>query len=182
MWTPLIWAAPGLVIMRRRTAEGIQTAPMYIHSFRPTRTRKETKVKQATQIDPSTLTNIADKLRYYRNLRGLQQKDVAAHVGIYRATYAGYEDPTAREYYPLDKLRPIANLLEVPLLDLLDDYNRFLYDGQGRQVKALRERLGLSRKELAERLGIWTTTVRDWECEEVRMTRKTWERLFINLP
>ncbi|BDF70087.1 hypothetical protein CE91St41_26860 [Oscillospiraceae bacterium] len=168
--------------MRRKTSKGIQTAPMYVHSFRPTRTRKESEAKQATEIDPTTLTTTADKLRYYRHLRGLEQKEVAAHVGMYRGTYAGYEDPTARDYYPLDKLEPIAALLGVPLLDLLDDYNRFLYDGQGRQVRALRESLGLSRKELADKLGIWTSTVRDWETESVRLTATTWRKLFAQRP
>lgn len=111
-------------------------------------------------------------------MKGLQQKEVAEYAGLYRNTYAGYETPDARDYYPLDKLGRIAELLGVSLLSLLDDYNLFLYNGQGEQVKRLREAKGLSRKELAGRLGVWTTTVRDWECENVRMTRQTWEKLF----
>lgn len=152
---------------------------MYIHSFRPTRTRIEAAAVRATQTDPAKLTTTADKLRYYRSLKGLQQKDVADHVGLYRGTYAGYEDPTARDYYPLDKLGPIADLLEVPLSDLLDDYNRFLFNGQGAQVKMLRESQGLSRREFADRLGIWPSTVRDWETESVRLTSTTWRKLFV---
>lgn len=168
--------------MSRRTDAGITTAPMYIHSFRLIHARTLAETEQIMQTNPKTLQNTADKLRYYRHLRGLEQKEVAAHAGLHRSTYAGYEDPAARDYYPLNKLEKIADLLGVPLLNLLDDYNRFLYEGQGRQVKELRAELGLSCKELAEKLGIWPSTVRDWEKDAVRMTRQTWEKLFLNMP
>lgn len=181
-WRPLLRLAPDLVVMSRRTDANIAIAPMYIHSFRPIRAHTLAETERIAQTDPATLLTTADKLRYYRHLRGLEQKEVAAYVGLYRNTYAGYEDPTARDYYPLDKMGQIADLLGVPLLDLLDDYNRFLYEGQGQQVKALRSRLGLSCKELAEKLGVWPTTVRDWEKDAVRMTRQTWEKLFLNTP
>ena len=130
------------------------------------------------QTDPEALETTADKLRYYRHVRGLEQQEVAVYIGLYRGTYAGYETPGARDYYPVDKLTALAELFNVPLEYLLDDYNRFLYKGQGRQVQALRERMGLSRRELADRLDIWPSTVRDWETESVRMTKQTWKKLF----
>ena len=84
----------------------------------------------------------------------------------------------ARDYYPLDKLSSLAELFEVPLDYLWDDYNRFLYEGQGQRVRVLRESMGLSRREFADQFGVWTTTVRNWETDSVRMTRQTWEKLF----
>lgn len=39
-------------------------------------------------------------------------------------------------------------------------------------------RMGLSRREFADRLDVWPATVRDWETDSVRMTRQTWEKLF----
>ena len=86
--------------------------------------------------------------------------------------------PGARDYYPLDKLSSLAELFEVPLDYLWDDYNRFLYEGQGQRVRVLRESMGLSRREFADQFGVWTTTVRNWETDSVRMTRQTWEKLF----
>ena len=111
-------------------------------------------------------------------MRGLEQREVAAYVTLHRGTYAGYETSGARDYYPLDKLSALAELFEVPLEYLLDDYNRFLYEGQGQQVRVLRESMGLSRREFADKFGVWTTTVRDWETDSVRMTKQTWEKLF----
>jgi len=165
-------------MMIRRTGSSIATALLYIHSFRPLLAHTFTETERMVRTDPESLTTTADKLRYCRHVRGLEQKDVAAYVGLYRSTYAGYETPSARDYYPLDKLYALADLFEVPLEYLLDDYNTFLYKGQGRQVRGLRESMGLSRREFAAKLGVWTTTVRDWETDSTRMTRQTWEKLF----
>ena len=40
-------------------------------------------------------------------------------------------------------MEKLAELFEVPLENLLDDYNLFLLRGQGEQIKAIRQRLGL---------------------------------------
>lgn len=42
--------------------------------------------------DPSEITQIADKLRWYRYQKGLLQENVADYVGMERSTYSGYEE------------------------------------------------------------------------------------------
>lgn len=171
--------AHGLYMMRRCTNSNVVTVGLlYIHSFRPLLAHTFTETERMIQTDPEALTATADKLRYYRHVNGLEQQEVAAYVGLHRGTYAGYETLGVRDYYPLDKLSALAGLFDVPLEYLLDDYNAFLYKGQGRQVRALRGRMGLSRREFADRLGVWPSTVRDWETNSVRMTRQTWEKIF----
>ncbi len=171
--------ACGLYMMRRRTiSNGIAVGLLYIHSFRPLLAHTFAETERMVQTTPGALTTIADKLRYYRHVHGLEQQEVAVYVSLHRGTYAGYETSGARDYYPLDKLSALAELFNVPLEYLLDDYNTFLYKGQGRQIQTLRERMGLSRREFADKLGVWITTVRDWETNSVRMTKQTWEKIF----
>lgn len=165
-------------MMSRRVGNGIAVAPLYIHSFRPLLAHTFSETERMAQIDSEDLVTTADKLRYCRYMRGLEQQEVASYVGLHRGTYAGYETSGARDYYPLDKLHALAELFAVPLEYLLDNYNTFLYKGQGQQVRELRESMGLSRKEFASRFGVWTTTVRDWETDSVRMTWQTWAKLF----
>ena len=166
------------MMCRRTTGSGAAIGLLYIHSFRPLLAHTFAETERMVQIDLDTLATTADKLRYYRHIKGLEQQEVAAYVTLHRGTYAGYETSGARDYYPLDKLSALAELFDVPLDYLLDNYNRFLYEGQGQQVRALRESMGLSQREFAERLGVWPSTVRDWETDSVRMTRQTWEKLF----
>ncbi len=90
-------------------------------------------------------------------------------------TYSDYE-LGARDYYPPDKLKRIAELLEVPLEYLLDDYNRFLYNGQAEQLKEFRKERGLSQNQLAKQLSVALHCVKQWEQGKVRMTKVMWGR------
>lgn len=69
------------------------------------------------------------------------QKEVAEYLGIERTTYWNYEGARGfRNYYPPDKIDKLAELYEVSVNDLLDDYNQFLYYGQGEKIRELRKK------------------------------------------
>lgn len=137
--------------------------PLYVHSFR---------------IDTESLVKFAetDKLRYYRLKKGLRQIDVAKHIGITRNGYVGYET-CQKEYYNPKIMNKLANLFEVDVYDLLDDYNRFIYDGQGKNIKKIRKELGITQKELAELMDTELHKIKRFEQEKVRISKCTWERL-----
>lgn len=65
------------------------------------------------------ITEIADKLRWYRYQKGLRQRDAADYAGIDRSTYIHYEE-AGRDYYPKEHMERLAELFEVPLETLLD--------------------------------------------------------------
>ncbi len=112
--------------------------------------------------DASEITEIADKLRWYRYQKGLRQRDAADYAGIDRSTYIHYEE-AGRDFYPKEHMEKLAELFEVPLEDLLDDYNLFLLRGQGEQIKAIRQRLGLTQKVYAAQLGVPLQKFKRWE-------------------
>lgn len=84
--------------------------------------------------DFSEITETADKLRWLRYQKGLRQRDVADYAGIDRSTYVHYEE-YGKDLYPPEHMEKIAQLFEVPVDMLLDDYNLFLRNGQGGQIK-----------------------------------------------
>lgn len=96
--------------------------------------------------DFSEITETADKLRWLRYQKGLRQRDVADYAGIYRSTYIHYEE-YGKDFYSPKHMEKIAQLFEVPVERLLDDYNLFLRNGQGKQIKAIRMKLGLTQRE-----------------------------------
>ena len=128
--------------------------------------------------DASEITEIADKLRWYRYQHGLLQRDVADYAGLDRSTYAGYEN-TLRDYYPIEKMEKIAELFAVPVTDLLDEFNLFLYNGQGQQIKEMRRRRQMTQAEFARRLGVPLDTLKAWERDRVQICKQTWRRLKI---
>ena len=93
-----------------------------------------------------------------------------------RATYSSYEE-SGRDYYPTPNMQKIAELFGVPVTELLDDYNLFLFNGQGQQVKKIRKSLQLTQAEFAQRLGVQTAMVKRWEQGKVRMFKGIWEKL-----
>ena len=127
--------------------------------------------------DASEITEIADKLRWYRYQKGLRQRDAADYAGIDRSTYIHYEE-AGRDFYPKEHMEKLAELFEVPLEDLLDDYNLFLLRGQGAQIKAIRQRLGLTQKAYAAQLGVPLQKFKRWEQGSVQIFKSTWEKYF----
>ena len=148
--------------------------PLAIHSFpflRPTKLTDAEKF-HIRYPDPSMLTTTADKLRYYRYKKSLLQREVAEYAGINENTYIHYES-TGHDYYPVDKLSRIAELLEVDITDLLDEYNRFLYDGQGRQIRKIRKSMGLTQHQFGKLHGVNTGTVKRWESGKIRVSKES---------
>ena len=153
--------------------------PLFIHSFPFALPRSLTEAQKFFYLNPNPerINNTADKLRYYRHKNSLLQKDVADYAGIDRSTYIGYEDGQ-RDYYPLDKLQKIAELYNIEVSDLLDDYNRFLFEGQGQQIKTLRKGLKLTQSDFCQKLGVPLGNYKKWEQESVRIFKSTWEMLY----
>ena len=103
---------------------------------------------------------------------------MADYVGIDRSTYIHYENDS--DYYQPDKLVKIAELLEVDISNLLDDYNAFLYQGQGLQIRNLRKAMKLTQREFGKRSGAYAGTVKRWERDMIHIFKNTWIKLFKN--
>ena len=75
-------------------------------------------------------------------------------------------------------MEKIAQLFEVPVDMLLDDYNLFLRNGQGKQIKAIRMKLGLTQKQYADKLGVSLGNLKHWEQNRKQIFKSTWEKYF----
>lgn len=144
--------------------------PQFSHSVEATNSLRE-------HPNPDKLKTTVEKLRWYCYYNNLFQKEVADIIGVDRTTYIHYES-IDHDLYPQDKLRLLANLYKINIPDLLDDYNLFLHNGQAKQIKALRNRLGLTITEFARLYNTTPNTVRNWEKNEVIILKSTWKKLF----
>mgnify|MGYP002535848301 FL=1 len=127
--------------------------------------------------DFSEITETANKLRWLRYQKGLRQRDVADYAGIDRSTYVHYEE-SGKDLYPPEHMERIAQLFEVPVETLLDDYNLFLRKGQGEQIKAIRTKLGLTQREYADKLSVSLGSLKQWEQNRKQIFKSTWEKYF----
>ena len=105
------------------------------------------------------------------------QREVADYIGVDRSTYIHYET-VGRDYYPIENMEKLAALFGVPVTELLDEFNSFLYHNQGKQIQARREALGMTVIQYAKHLGVQPDKLRKWESNQVQISKTTWEKHF----
>ncbi|MCO7160818.1 helix-turn-helix domain-containing protein [Agathobaculum butyriciproducens] len=166
-------------ILISNVSGAVKVAPLQILQFPVLLPHKFQDVEKFNLQFPdfSEITEMADKLRWLRYQKGLRQRDVADYAGIDRSTYVHYEE-YGKDLYPPEHMEKIAQLFEVPVDTLLDDYNLFLRNGQGNQIKAIRMKLGLTQKEYAEKLGVSLGNLKHWEQNRKQIFKSTWEKYF----
>lgn len=169
----------GAYLMIQNLPGKIKFAPLFICSFQLLVPHHVSESEKFNILfpNPSKITATADKLRWYRHKRALLQREVAGYIGINTRTYASYEQPD-RDYYPIEDMEKLAVLFSVPVTNLLDDFNLFLYHNQGKQLRERRMKLGMTINEYAGLLGVNPDNLRRWEANKVRILKSTWERYF----
>ena len=135
-------------VMIRSISCAMEVSPLIILHFPLLTPRKflDAQIFNLRFSDPSEMTQIADKLRWYRYRQALLQSEVAGRIGIDPKTYMRYEE-YGRDYYPIEHMQKLAGMYDVPVESLLDDYSLFLYKGQGKQVLEARKKLKMTQKE-----------------------------------
>lgn len=125
---------------------------------------------------PDKIPNVKDKLKYYRYKKALRQRDVADCIGVDRGTYIAYEENP--EHMPIHIIVKVANLFEIEPQELImDDYNQFLFDNQGKQIKSIRKRLGMTQNEFGKFVGVHGGTVKKWERNKIQIQRATFKKI-----
>lgn len=168
-----------MCIMVWHTTRGIKFGYLIIKSFlllAPHRFYDATKFN-LVYPDPAMIENISERLRWYRYRKGLLQSEVAEYIGVYRTTYVHYEEQEI-ESIPINKLEKIAEILEVDVTELMDEYTLFIYRGQGKEVKARREKMNMTMEQYAQHLRISLNRLSQWEEDKAQMLRSSWEKYF----
>jgi transcriptional regulator with XRE-family HTH domain len=117
---------------------------------------------------PRELKTLGDHLRKRRLDLGLLQRDVAEKLQVNQMTVCNWETNRTSP-----QLRFIPSI--VAFLGYSPDYTQS--DSLGKRILARRRLLGLSQKELAHHLGIDQSTLRRWERDRSRPSKKLLRRL-----
>lgn len=164
-----------LCIMYKQKREGFVFAPLYIHSFSFIIPKNNTNANKFKEMypNPDLIEHTGVKIRYFRHQKELRQKDLAEYVGFTRSAMTYFES-TERDFYEIDVLKKISELLEVDIVDLLDDYNLFLYQGQSEKLKKFRKENHITQRQLAGYLGVDITKIKGWEQNKARMPKSNY--------
>ena len=105
------------------------------------------------------------------------QVEVAEKVGMTHSVYKAIEEAFTQHIDP-ENVERLAQFYGVPVTDFLDEFNRFLYDGQANRIRAYRESLGLGKKPFARKMAIPIRSLQGWESGKKVISIKCWERYF----
>jgi transcriptional regulator with XRE-family HTH domain len=117
---------------------------------------------------PRELRTLGDHLRKKRLDLGMLQKEVAKTLGVDKDSVYYWE---TNRYEP--SLRSIPKIVQFLGYVPYDTSSMAL----GERIVTLRRCLGLSREDLAERLGVDESTLRDWERGKRRPLKRNMEKL-----
>lgn len=127
-------------------------------------------VRRSSPTPKSLISNIPIRqcLRQRRTSCGITDTKNSCssgdYTGINESTYIHYENPE-HDYYPVDKLYRIAKLLKVDINDLLDKYNRSLYDRQGWQIQKIRKSMELTQYQFGKLYVVSSGAIKQWKSE-----------------
>ena len=114
-------------------------------------------------------------LQHYREIKGISRSDLGKMTGIKVGVIQNYESKRSELYY--ENARLFADVLNIDVDLLLDDYTRFTSPGFGDKIKSIRHQMGLSQSRFATVLGVTRSTVSIWEIEYHRPSRAACQRL-----
>ena len=106
---------------------------------------------------------VGNRIKELRNIKNLNQDQVAQVLGVSRQAYANYE--SGKREPDLQTVIKLANYFDVSLDELLkiDDYTVEDKKTVGGRIKLARVAKGLKQSELAEMLGLAASTVALYE-------------------
>jgi transcriptional regulator with XRE-family HTH domain len=140
------------------------------------RVLKAKRLTQAMELCTGAPETVADKLRFARLSSGVLQEDLAAEIGIDRATLLRYENgQVAEENMRVEALIKAAIICGRDKYFCCSPYHIFLAEDAGRQIKQYRKRAGLTQKQLAAACGVALNTVKRWESNEHKPPLSVWE-------
>lgn len=174
-WDILNKISDNLYIVYKKKNNKTVYSLIYIHSFNFIVGNDYKECEKYNLTNPYELENIHEKIRYFRLRESLCQEEVAKFIGVDRTTYISYEN--GLRVYTIDVMIKLSDMYNVDLDVLLNDYHRFIYFNQGKNIKKIRKELGLNQKELADLLGVSIIVIKRAEQEKVRFLEKNYIKL-----
>ena len=125
-------------------------------------------------------TNLpSDNLKYYRQRKQMTTRQLAEKLDIVPSTVVMYEN--GKHPIPYDVAIKLADVLEIEVSLLYDDFSRFLSVPYTEALKSVRTALGLSQKAFAERIGIVPSYYYKIEEGNRRPSRKVYQKIYAAL-
>ncbi len=132
-------------------------------------------IKKEEEIKKIELNTCGDKVKYYRLLNNMSQKELASKTNKSKTTIVQIENNIIP--LTLKSCEKIADALNIDERLLYDDYLEFINYDYPNKLKNLRLKMGLNIKDFAEKLHITPVVYRRWENDINILSRVSFSKL-----
>ena len=110
-------------------------------------------------IDPIEInesSSVGEQIKYYRQLMGIQQKDVAKIIDIDRYTMYQLENKEYKQLYDKKHLKDVISFLDIEDKIIWNDkYLEFIYKDKQEEIYEFRMKYGISRVDLGRKMNFY---------------------------
>ncbi|MCL2841864.1 MAG: helix-turn-helix domain-containing protein [Oscillospiraceae bacterium] len=132
-------------------------------------------VRKVKPIDKNS--TLGEQIKYYRRLADIEQTELAQRIGCCRYTIGSIENYKSK-FIDVDLIKRVLDELEIKdKVKINDDYIKFLLDNPSETITNFRKERSLTRKELADMVGVYISSIRAWELGITTITRKKFDIL-----
>lgn len=132
------------------------------------------KVKVDVITSRSTLGR---QLRYYRQVNGYTQKQLAKLVGIDRRLITMYENYKSKEFNHIKILKKIIDFLGIEDKLNLPEYIKFAIDNPSERLKTFQKKRGLTIADLSKQLKCDRHQIMKWRNGTAIMSNKYYSKI-----
>ena len=122
------------------------------------------------------MATVGGRIKYYRRLNNLRQKDIYEKIGIDKATYIRYESDTDTNNN-LEICNKICAAIGIDPRLVYDDYMTFIASGYSIIIKDFRTKNKLSHRHFGELIGMNHKISSRWERNICEPSRTSYEKL-----
>ncbi|HEX3029694.1 MAG TPA: helix-turn-helix transcriptional regulator, partial [Clostridia bacterium] len=120
------------------------------------------------------MSTIGDRIKHYRLMKGLKQKDIYEKIGIDKSTYIRYESKAVAGL-ELELCNKICNAIGIEPELVYDEYLSFIASDYGTTIRDFREKHKLTHKKFGTLIGIHPKVTGRWEKGKSKPTRASYE-------
>ena len=119
---------------------------------------------------------LGKQIKYYRKLKGMEQKELANVLKVSRDTIMDLENREIK-MPNIELLNRIFEILDIKEKVILPDYIKFLMDKPEEKIKQFQKNNKLIHIKFAKLIGIDRSNLRKWINGQVQISRKGYEKL-----
>ena len=122
------------------------------------------------------MTTVGGRIKYYRLLNGLKQKDIYDKIGIDKSTYIHYESRSTISFN-LEICKKICEALGIDPVLVYDDYMAFIVSDYGTTIRVFRKIQKLTHKKFGTLIGMHPKISARWEKRKSIPSRASYIRM-----